>query len=431
MSATPRLLPLLCALVALGASPAAASAATKGPPLRGLQLMQIVEETPPEEIDFQLDTAKRAGANVVRLTADWSLLEPEGAGLRDAGYQAAVDHTVNGAAARGMKVMFTMVGTPCWASAAPEDVRGDCGSDLARSKASMYPPADPATFATIAEFASARWGARMAGFEVWNEPDQANQLYFAGPDKVRRYVQLLKAAYPAIKRGNRQVQVLGGAFVGKDGRFLQALYANGIKGSYDVLSVHFYDLVLDALKDVRVVQRRNGDKTPLWLAEFGWTSCYPRIKFQEGHNCVTRGVQATNLLDTFRALQRVSYVRGAIVYAIRDTSQYDFGIVDQGGKAKPVLNVLRKALSSRPGRVRRIALKLTRKGGKVVATGSGPAGGAYELDVFKANALRYRVAFRTDRNNRFSVVLPPQLGTRGLTVQVFQYFMRRPVVRRI
>ena len=35
-----------------------------------------------------------------------------------------------------------------------------------------------------------------------------------------------------------------------------ALYAAGIKGSYDALSVHFYDLPLYALRVTRDVQRR-------------------------------------------------------------------------------------------------------------------------------------------------------------------------------
>jgi len=413
------------------ALPAGATAATKGPPLRGLQLMQIVADTPFSEIDLQLGTARAAGANAVRLTVEWSLLEPDAAGVRDARYEAVVDHTVAGAAKRGMKVMFTMVGTPCWASAAPAQTRGACAPGPEREQSATYPPANPATFAAIAEFASRRWGARMAGFEVWNEPDQANELYFAGPDKVRRYAALLRSAYPAIKRGNPKVPVLGGAFVGKDGRFLQALYANGIKGSYDILSVHFYDLVLDALKDVRAVQKRNGDLKPLWLAEFGWTSCFPRITFQEGHNCVSRAIQGINLLDTFRALQDVSYIRGATIYAVRDTSQYEFGVLDLQSRRKPVFAALKKAFSARPGPVRPIALKLTRSGNRVVATGSGPAAGAYELDVFSGGTLRYRVAFRTDRSNRFTVKLPPQLGTRGLTVQVFQYFKPRRVTRRI
>jgi len=431
MSPALRRLPLLCVALLAAMLPASAVAAAKGPPLRGLQLMQIFSYTAPSDIDLQLDTARGAGANVVRLTAEWSLLEPEAAGVRDERYRAILDHAVSAAARRGMRVMFTMVSTPCWASAAPAQVRGDCRPGPARDQAATYPPADPGAFARIAEFASARWGSRMAGFEVWNEPDQANQLYFAGPDKVRRYSALLRSAYPAIKRGNRNVQVLGGALVGKDGRFLQALYASGIKGSYDVLSVHFYDLVLDALKDVRAVQRRNGDRKPLWLAEFGWTSCFPRATFQDGHNCVSRGVQGTNLLDTFRALQGVSYVRGATIYAVRDTPQYEFGVLDQQSRPKPALRVLRRAFSSRPGRVRAIRLGLARQRGQVVATGSGSAGGAYELDVFQGRTLRYRVAFRLDRSNRFTVKLPAQLGTRGLTVQVFQYFKPRPVVRRI
>ena len=46
--------------------------------------------------------------------------------------------------------------------------------------------------------------------------------------------------------------VLAGSFVGGNGKWLQALYAAGIKGHYDALSVHFYDLhALGAEHDAR------------------------------------------------------------------------------------------------------------------------------------------------------------------------------------
>ena len=55
---------------------------------------------------------------------------------------------------------------------------------------------------------------------------------------------MLRAAYPAIKQANPSVPVLAGSLVGSNGVFLRALYAAGIKGYYDGLAVHFYNLTL-------------------------------------------------------------------------------------------------------------------------------------------------------------------------------------------
>ena len=70
--------------------------------------------------------------------------------------------------------------------------------------------------------------------------------------------------------------MVAGSLVGSNGAFLRALYAAGIKGYYDGLSVHYYHLTLASLRSIHEVQVANGDTKPLWLDEFGWSSCWPR-----------------------------------------------------------------------------------------------------------------------------------------------------------
>ena len=286
-----------------------------------------------------------------------------------------------------------------------------------------YQPADPAQYAPVASFVAARYRPALAGFGVWNEPDQANELYWKGPNKAANYAALLRAAYPAIKAVAPKLPVIGGSFVGQDGRFLQALYANGIKGYYDALGVHFYDLVLNALKNTRKVQLANGDKKPMWLVEFGWTSCYPRQLRQEQHACVSRNVQGQNLSDIVRALRRAPYVKAAVAYNMQDDRQYEFGIIDSAGRIKPAYTALRKAFRTKRLAPRRIKVRLSRVGPSVVANITGPAGDNYQMDVSKNRVIRYRVAFRLDRANHARLVIPPQLGTRGIRARVWQYFL--------
>ncbi len=403
----------LAAGCAVGAAPTVAAAA----PLRGVQIAKVGEGNPITD----LDNAKALGAQIVRTEIRWNVLEPEGPGQTDATVLRQADALMAGARARGLKVLLTVNGTPCWASAAPASLRGGCGSADERRRAAMYPPADPSSFAAIAGFVAGRYADVLGAFEVWNEPDQANEFSFAGPDKPRRYAALLKAAYPVVKQAAPGVPVLAGSIVGSNGIFLKALYANGIKGSYDALSVHYYDLVLASLRAIRQTQRAAGDAKPLWLAEFGYTSCLPRPR-QGGHNCVGRQDQGPALVDIHRALARTSYVEAAVVYTMQDTPQYDFGLLDRQGARKPAFAALRAVWATPRGQLRRVQLRVTRGAGqRVIASGRAPVGDVLELDVFQGATLRYRATFRLDRAGRYRLVLPGFVR-RGMTVRVFQFW---------
>jgi hypothetical protein len=97
--------------------------------------------------------------------------------------------------------------------------------------------------------------------------------------------------------------VLAGSLVGSNGLFLKALYAAGIKGFYDGLSVHFYNLTLASLRSIHEVQLANGDPTPLWLDEFGWTQLLARTRIQQEQACVTqRKFRRATSPNTFRSL---------------------------------------------------------------------------------------------------------------------------------
>ena len=109
---------------------------------------------------------------------------------------------------------------------------------------------------------------------------------------------------PAQKQANPAVPVIAGSLVGSNGVFLRALYAAGIKGYYDGLAVHFYTLGLASLRAFREVKWPTATPKPLWLDEFGWSSCYPRHRVQEEQACVTPGIQAaTSPISSARCLE--------------------------------------------------------------------------------------------------------------------------------
>ncbi|HEY4869823.1 MAG TPA: hypothetical protein VII79_07435 [Candidatus Dormibacteraeota bacterium] len=320
-----------------------------------------------------------------------------------------------------MTVIATAFSTPCWTSSAPAALLGRC-STTRLTQANAWPPKDPAGFAAFVAFLAQRYGTRLAAIEVWNEPDQSNELYFAGPSKPSRYAAVLRAAYPAIKQANPSVPVLAGSLVGASGGFLRALYAAGIKGYYDGLAVHFYNLTLASLRVIHEVQLANGDTKALWLDEFGWSSCWPRFRLQEEQACVTRHVQATNIADTYRALAHTRYVDAVLLFQLTGSVADDFGVLNENDTRKPAFSALARVLSSPFGSPGRVTLRLHRRGAQIVASGSAPVGDYMQLEAFKGSLLRYRALFTLDRFNHYSLALPQVLGTRALRVRVFQYW---------
>ncbi|HYM53755.1 MAG TPA: hypothetical protein VES97_00220, partial [Solirubrobacteraceae bacterium] len=242
--------------------------------LGGMNVGSIERRTSPGEVDQMVAAARQLHARVLRIEVPWSAMEPQGPGQIDPRALAYADRLSEDASASGIRIIMMVQSTPCWASSAPASLRRRCVPGRA-GRANSWPPADPSAFAAFVAYLARRYDAQLAAIEVWNEPDQANEAYFAGPGKPARYAALLRAAYQAIKRADPSVSVLAGSLVGSNGAFLRALYAAGIKGYYDGLAVHYYNLTLASLRSIHEVQLANGDATPLWLDEFGWPSCWP------------------------------------------------------------------------------------------------------------------------------------------------------------
>jgi hypothetical protein len=146
------------------------------------------------------------------------------------------------------------------------------------------------------------------------------------------------------------------------------------------------------------------------------------VKIQEEQPCVTPQVQAANITNVFRALARAPYVAAAVLYKLRDSSHEDFGVLSASGRRKPAFAALARAIADPVAREVRPALRLRVSGRHVIASGSGPVGDFMELEALQGNVPRYRAFFILNRFNDYSIGLPSQLGTSGLTVRVFQYW---------
>jgi len=390
-------------------------------PLGGVNVISV-GPYPLREADHVITQARALHAKVVRTDVSWSTLQPLKQGQIEPRTLAFTDRLVNDASAAGIRVIMSVDSTPCWASSAPASLLRKCKPD-ASSKANAWGPTNPATYATFVAYLAQRYGSSLAAIEIWNEPDQINEDYFAGPNKAVRYAALLRAAYPAIKQANPNVPVIAGSLVGSNGVFLRALYAAGIKGYYDGMAVHFYTLTLDALRSFRAVQLANGDTKPLWLDEFGWSSCWPRYRIQQEQACVTPRVQATNITNIYRSLARTPYIAADVLYQLQGSRAENFGVLNEHGARKPAFAALARVLASPFGSPSPVTLSLRRDGNHILAGGSGPVGDYMRLEAFQGSMLRFRALFTLNRFNRYAITLPAVLGTRGLRVRVYQEWM--------
>jgi hypothetical protein len=419
---------LAAGLLALGALSQAVQASGKvgaraaaAVPLGGINLPGLGFGSTPVDADQEIAAASALHSTVIRAELPWVILQPRGPGQLDPKALAYTDRLISDAAAHGIAVIALIDATPCWASSAPARLRGACVPER-NSAANGWPPTSPSDFAAVVGALAQRYGDKLTAMEVWNEPDQANELYFAGPHKPERYAAVLKAGYAAIKQADPNIKVLAGSLVGSNGVFLKLLYAAGIKGNYDALAIHFYTLTLASIRAFRAVQLANGDTTPLWLDEFGWSGCYPHARIQEEQACVTPTVQAQNINDIFRSLSHTDYIAAETLYKLHDSRHNQFGVLSEKGSRKPAYFALARALASPLGSASKVTLGLRRAKGRIVARGSGPVGDFMQLEAFQGRVLRYRAVFTLSRLNRYSIALPKVLGTHGLRVRVYQFW---------
>jgi polysaccharide biosynthesis protein PslG len=416
---------LVGVLTVLAVAALMAPAADARPKLRGFALHSLWYDSEEAHIDRELDLVSRAGANVVRLDIGWSTLESGGKGVYSRWYLDKLDRFVAAAHARGIRVIAGLVSTPCWASSAPESAKQGCAGEWWERGVAQYPPANPADYGDAARFLTARYGDALAALEVWNEPN--SDRFLTSPDKASAYAAILKAAYPAAKAGNASVPVVAGALAAADRPFLDALYDHGIQGHYDALSVHPYNewrdpadrwhdrwkqyTFLPGIEWIRAGQLAAGDSTPLWITEFGWSTC------REHRWCVTQTQQAEYSARALRMLDRLDYVQAASLYQLRDngTNETDlesnWGLVTQDYREKPAFAAVSAALKSRPAaglrglrgragqRARRLTLRvrITRRG-RTLAVGRAPRGRRLVLRVRRCRGGR--VVRRTVRTGR-------------------------------
>lgn len=369
----------LAAATAAGALLLCAAPGASAVTYHGTQLSPYWSSEPPAEVDRQLDLARDAGANVIRVNLSWSSLQEDGPREYSSWYVAKADRLFEHAHQRGLAVIPNLWSTPCWATTAPSHLVDACAGEWWGRGVTKYPPVDVDDYAAVAAFAARRWGRYMAGLQIWNEP---NHTFWVSPDQAADYARLVKAAYPAIKAADSRVPVVAGGLAGADGQFLERLYAQGIRGYFDAFSIHPYSnnrspsapatgearrwSMASGVPWIRQVMLDHGDSRPLWLTEFGWTTCMDFTR-----KCVSPAAQAEHTAEAWWVIAGFSYVLGATQYQLRDNGtdpqalEDNYGLVRRDGSVKPAYAAFRAgqgtSAAERPFDVEIRDVRLTRR----------------------------------------------------------------------
>ncbi len=351
---------LLWLLVFEAPAPAPASAA----PVAGVQLHPLWAGVDGAGIERQLDAAAGVGAGIVRVDVGWASLEQDGKGIWATWYLQRLDRVVAGARRRGLRLLLTVTSSPCWASSAPARLAQGCAGAWWERGVQNYAPRDPADYADALAFLVRRYGSRVAAWEVWNEPNQAD--YFSAPDPARAYAALLRHAYRAVKVVDPHAVVVGGSLSEADAAFTRRLYRLGVKGHFDAWSVHPYSGDRSPLSSsprgaryafaagvsaVRRVMLAHRDPKPIWLTEFGWSTADVRGQAPWA-NGVDQGTQARFLAQAFHQVRSWRFVPVAIWYDMTDTSGNpadrvgNYGLLSLQGTPKPALAEFRRAAAA-------------------------------------------------------------------------------------
>ena len=352
-TSVPASLPAQVPASAVSAAPTAASydaeqrrREARGPEV-GVQFHGLWTSYTDAERATALDRLVDMGAGWVRLDMSWSMIQPERGRIDPQGWGVRfVDRVVTMASDRGLKVLATFWLTPDWAG--PE-------------AGSRSLPADPRDYAKALAWAAERWRGQVRAWEVWNEPNSED--FLAGADPAA-YADLLCAAHDAVRTSAAgATPVVFGGTMHNDSDWIEAAYEAGAGSCFDVMATHPYQSPSDTgpmsgsgeaewefshLAQVRELMRRHGDRRPVWVTEFGWSSHRDRGDEQPWERGVSKRQQATFTVAALEALRtRFPFVRKAFLYNERartDAGRHmkGYGLMTHALRPKPVYRAVQE-----------------------------------------------------------------------------------------
>ena len=319
---------------------------------------------PGVDVESRIAAMTELGARFIRVDLRWDLVatrRPERPrNPDDPAYDwSAYDRIVAAARDRGVRLMFTVWGTPSWAA----------DPAVPASESFPAPATRPRSASDFGKFGAAaikRYRPQgVRHWEAWNEP---NIPLYLRPQYVERkgrlvplspalYSRMLTSFYREAKAVAPTVSVCGGVTApagepiprSTDSRiapldFYARLSRSG-RPRMDAVCHHPYPVTKPRSRNfpdanyvdlynlgtlIRALDRTYLRDRPIWLTEFGFsTASVPQYKL-----FFSQTQQATFLVDAFRRVRPGGRVRFFTWYVWQDNSQWKSGLLNEDGSPK-------------------------------------------------------------------------------------------------
>lgn len=338
------------------------------------------------------EQARALGATWVKFTVDWEQIEPAQGNFNFAN----LDSAISAFDAAGLDVMLTLVGAPNWAL--PD------ATEFALSSPFYIPPQNPAQFGEFAGIVASRYQNRVSAYEIWTEPNFRTQwlnpqsaiktITDANGNSLEqvdaglapaRYIDLLRAAYTAIKASDNDAIVVtaGLAPIALNDSFnaietitfLEMILQQGALEYSDAIGIHlngfenapdtvccagtnteslfddtYHHYFNDLLTRYRQTVLAYSPDTPLWVTQFGWGTfenslSQPRIDLEFYVYNVDATEQSIYIAQAFSMLQRVDNMGVAVLYnlngcAVGNRVACFYSAIDVNGAERPLFTAL-------------------------------------------------------------------------------------------
>ena len=293
---------------------------------------------------------KELGISTVRTTLYWDTVETE-KGVYSPEALAACDRSFGLLLRNGIMPLVVVHEAPAYASFA--------------QRGAAY-----RAFAGFMTMCVTRW-PRIKYWELWNEMDSAfTDLFGAENPRIpleargRYYAEMLKTAYPAIKKANPGAIVVLGGIAGSITPFMEGVYKGGGKGYFDVMNLHTYGMPLAwsfvnrGIEARKVLERFGDGQKPIWNTEFGteagsYIAAWGKPQTLEEFD----NIQAQYLTELAALNKKTCLYDKCFIFQYKaaceggqdeikdmggDPEDYTYGIVRANGDRRPAFEALRR-----------------------------------------------------------------------------------------
>jgi hypothetical protein len=379
------------AIALAGLAACAGGVAQASTPVRALSDDLAFTDSRPGERADAFREARLAGARVVRITLDWSLVAP-GGGAKPAGFDAAdpgdpayrwgyVEDAVRDAARRRLRVVLAVVRAPAWAQQAgrPDPAElGDFVRAAARRFSGFYPDPKSSGDGLTGE------GRSLPAVRLWQVWERAN-LLSGGAGHYRR---MLATSATALTRVDAENQVVAGGTAERGA----VAFWRALRGARFDIAAH------SGVSSLGRVSR--AVRKPLWLTEVARDTMRPGAASLAG--------QARYLVKALYAADRA----GAELFSWRGLQDRTTHLPNFPTVASGLFANVTNRISRDPAKPARTAFRFPFLIQGRKAWGIAPAGRAVvTIERRSGGSWRAAGSVRASRSGEFSGGLPPGSGS--------------------